>query len=165
MSDDLPPEEGRAPSRPPQAAESREDGATRREPPRPDGIGLRLDDVRALVNEKNGVTVPPDDPLLVAVTIHNAFLQEHERLFKRHEKALAQFMDGQAKLFVKGVEGSLAPLSETLSVLTAKGIREAVAGFSARLGSFHGVVLLCTAIQALAALLIVAALFLGGRHG
>lgn len=45
-------------------------------PELPGGIGLTLNEVRALLAAKNSVTVTPDDPILMMVTLLNAFLTE-----------------------------------------------------------------------------------------
>lgn len=158
MSDDLPPDDTmNAPEAGPVS-----DTANAPKPfLQEDGIGLRLDDVCALLSEKNDAKVPKDDPILVAVTIHNAFLNEHARLFKLHEKALAAFMDEQAKAFSNGVQDQLKPLSSMLSDVTIQGIQNAVARFSNDLGGLRSLLLYCTAAQALSALLIVGALVWG----
>ena len=46
------------------------------EPCLPDGIGLTVDDVRVLLAQTNNTSLPVDDPLLMVVTILNAFLNE-----------------------------------------------------------------------------------------
>ena len=59
----------------------------------PDGIGLSVEDVRALLARKHETSVPKDDPILMVVTILNAFLGRQDELQKKHEKALAAFWD------------------------------------------------------------------------
>lgn len=160
MSDDLPSDEELAGS-----ISSEKKESEKKKPILPDGIGLRLDDVCALINKEHKTHVPKDDPILMAITIHNAFLKEHVRLFERHEKALAVFMNGQTKAFAEKVQDELKPLSKMLSTLTIEGIQSAVAGFTKSLSSFQTTMFFCTAIQAVAAILIVIALFFGGHHG
>lgn len=92
----------------------------------PDGFGLSVDQVCALLAQINKTVVPKDDPLLMVVTILNAFLNEQDKLQKKHEKALAAFMSEQTAVYVKGVEESVASLSKTLSGATVEGIRKAV---------------------------------------
>ena len=57
-------------------------------PALPDGIGLTLDDVRALLAKEHETIVPKDDPMLMIVTLLNAYLGEVDKLHARHGKAL-----------------------------------------------------------------------------
>ncbi|WP_308620462.1 TcpQ domain-containing protein [uncultured Desulfovibrio sp.] len=86
----------------------------------PDGIGLSVDDVSAMLHRQHGISVPKDDPLLMQVTIHNAFLTEQQKLQKRHEKALAAFMGEQTNAHVEAVKNSVGQLTETLSGVPVK---------------------------------------------
>ena len=81
----------------------------------PDGVGLTLDEVRALLAAKNSVTVTPDDPILMMVTLLNAFLAEEEKLLERHRKALTTILADRTDGYVKAVEQTTASLSESLS--------------------------------------------------
>ena len=58
----------------------------------PDGLGLTVDAVRQLLHQKNGISVPRDDPMLMQVTMLKAYLNEQQRLHKKHESALAAFI-------------------------------------------------------------------------
>ena len=132
----------------------------------PDGFGMSVEDVRALLAKKHDVSVPQDDPILMQVTILQVFLEAQERLQKKHEIALAAFMGQQTTAYVKDMEKSLTSLTETLSGLTMEGIRKAVADFVANLATHRSAMYLCTAIIALSALLNVAVFILGMvRHG
>ena len=95
------------------------ENATHYDPPSmpelPDGVGLTLDEVRALLAAKNSVTVAPDDPILMMVTLLNAFLTEEERLLDRHRKALTTILADRTDGYVKAVEQTTASLSESLS--------------------------------------------------
>lgn len=132
----------------------------------PDGIGLSVDDVSAMLHRQHGISVPKDDPLLMQVTILNAFLTEQERLQKRHEKALAAFMGTQTSTHVEAVRNSVGQLSETLSGVTVKGIQEAAKEFVADVSSLRTTLWLCAAIIGCSALVNVAVFVLQGvRHG
>lgn len=132
----------------------------------PDGIGLSVEDVCVLLTRKHETNVSKDDPLLMVVTILNAFLNEQDKLQKKHEKALAAFMGEQTSTYVKGVEASVAGLSKTLSGVTIEGIGKAVGEMAANLVGHRSAMYLCTAVMALSALLNVAVFVLEAvRHG
>ena len=48
----------------------------------PDGFGMSVEDVRALLAKKHDVSVPQDDPILMQVTILQVFLEAQARLQK-----------------------------------------------------------------------------------
>lgn len=174
MSDDLPPEEtpqdwpdevitpsaavaDNAPQSPP---------ASEPDQCLPDGFGLSVEDVRALLAKKHDLAVPADDPLLMMVTIQNAFLGAQTQLQKKHEKALAAFMGEQTAAYVQGVENSVSELQKTLSDVTINGIRDAASDFAATLSEFKSTLYLCTAVMALSALVNVAVFVLKAvQHG
>ncbi|SDF34214.1 hypothetical protein [Desulfovibrio legallii] len=132
----------------------------------PDGFGLSVEDVRALLAKKHEMAVPKDDPLLMMVTIQNAFLEAQTQLQKKHEKALAAFMSEQTAAYVKGVEESMADVSKTLSGVTLEGLQQASSGFVSSLTGFKTSLYLCTAVMALSALINVAVFVLKAvQHG
>ncbi len=132
----------------------------------PDGIGLSVEDVRVLLARKHETSVPKDDPILMVVTILNAFLGRQDELQKKDEKALAAFMSEQTTAYVRGVEESVAGLSKTLSGATVEGIGKAVGDMAANLAGHRSTMYLCTAVMALSALLNVAVFVLEAvRHG
>jgi len=90
----------------------------------PDGVGLTLDEVRALLAAKNSVTVTPDDPILMMVTLLNAFLAEEEKLLERHRKALTTILADRTDGYVKAVEQTTASLSESLSNASLEEIKK-----------------------------------------
>lgn len=81
----------------------------------PDGIGLTIDGVRSLLATKNSVSVSPDDPILMMVTLLNAFLTEEEKLMDRHRKALISILADRTDHYVQAVEQTTAHLGESLS--------------------------------------------------
>lgn len=174
MSDDLPPEEtpqdwpGEESTPSAAVADNAPESPPAPEPDQclPDGIGLSVEDVRVLLARKHDLAVPKDDPLLMMVTIQNAFLGAQAQLQKKHEKALAAFMGEQTTSYVKGVEKSVSELCDTLSGVTIKGIQGAASDFAASLGGFKATLYLCTAIMALSALVNVAVFILKAvQHG
>ena len=112
--------------------------------------------MRQLLHQKNGISVPRDDPMLMQVTMLNAYLNEQQRLHKKHESALSAFMGKQTGAHIEAVNKSVAQLSETLSRVTVKGIQEAARDFVADMSSLRSALWLCTAIMACSALVNVA---------
>ena len=72
MSDDFPGDEGMSPMS---------------EKTFPDGFGMSVEDVRALLAKKHDVSVPQDDPILMQVTILQVFLeaQPHRDSVRPHD--------------------------------------------------------------------------------
>src|SRR5574340_502647 len=93
-------------------------------PELPDGIGLTLDDVRVLLAQKNSITVSPDDPVLMIVTILNAFLTEEEKLLERHRKALTSILSDKTDVYIKTVEKTTSNLQESISSASVEEIKK-----------------------------------------
>jgi len=65
-----------------------------------DGIGLTFEQVRSLLIKEHKTTMSDDDPMLMIVTIFNAFLTEYDKLLKRHNSALTSYFESQAKSLI-----------------------------------------------------------------
>lgn len=65
-----------------------------------DGIGITLDEARTLLAIKHQSVVGIDDPILMVVTLNNAFLNQQEKLFKKHQEALTALMSAESSKFV-----------------------------------------------------------------
>ncbi len=55
-------------------------------------IGLDPEEVRQLLMEKHDTALSEDDPILMLVTLQNAFTADYNRLLKRHHEALKKTM-------------------------------------------------------------------------
>ncbi|MBQ4133446.1 MAG: hypothetical protein IJD04_06930 [Desulfovibrionaceae bacterium] len=80
-----------------------------------DGIGLELEDVRNLLIQKHGENIGKDDPILMTVTILNAFLVELAKVNERHHQALTRVMSASTEQYITGVKTSVDGLKEKLS--------------------------------------------------
>lgn len=125
------------------------------QPVLPDGIGLSVEEVREMLHRKHNTSIPVDDPMLMLVTVCNAFLTEQAKLQQAHQKALTAFMGEQTSGYAASMEKSMGELGRMLSDVTIDGIRKASADFSANMASHRSALYLCTAINAVSALLIV----------
>lgn len=123
----------------------------------PEGIGMSLDEVRKLIEEKNEINVAPDDPILVALTIANAHLAAVERLHQRHSKALTELMSRETATHTESVAKSVAALSEKLSGVTVENIGHVVTQFQSALASFRTTLFICTGLALFSALLMLGA--------
>lgn len=126
--------------------------------PLPDGVGLSIEDVRELLHRKHNASIPVNDPVLMFVTIMNAVLTEQEKLHARHREALTRFMGELTDAYAATVREGAEKVTDTLSALTAQGLNEAARDMV----KFRTTLLLCTAISAVSALLIVAVFVLKG---
>ena len=68
-----------------------------------EGIGLSLEEVKALLSQKHDMVIGTDDPILMMVTLHNAFLAEHQKLFHRHESALQKLMGAETGKYLQAL--------------------------------------------------------------
>lgn len=125
-------------------------------PELPDGVGLSLEEVRTLLALKNSTSVSPDDPILMIVTVLNAFLAEEEKLLDRHRKALITILTERTDGYVKAVEQTTTHLGESLSSGSAKEMSRLFSENTGRMERFNSSLFWLTAIVTAAALVNVA---------
>lgn len=125
-------------------------------PQLPDGIGLTLDEVRSLLATKNSITVSPDDPILMMVTLLNAFLTEEEKLLNRHRKALTSILTDKTDIYIKAVEQTTASLSESISTSSVHEIKKIFQENGATMNRFRSNMVWLAAIVGISALVNVA---------
>jgi hypothetical protein len=135
---------------------------TDKEPLLPDGIGLTLDQAKALIAQNSGILLSNDEPALMGITICNAYLGELQKLHERHSKGLAKLMADKTDAYVSGVHVSIGQLTESLSSASVEGIRKVFDDHAARLNSFKNAVFWAAAIVSASALLNVAVFVLRG---
>ena len=125
-------------------------------PELPDGVGLSLEEVRTLLAVKNLTSVSPDDPILMIVTVLNAFLAEEEKLLDRHRKALTAILTERTDGYVKAVEQTTTHLGESLSSGSAKEMSRLFSENTGRMERFNSSLFWLTSIVTAAALVNVA---------
>jgi hypothetical protein len=128
----------------------------------PDGVGLTLEQAKALIVQNSGVILANDEPALMGVTICNAYLGELQKLHERHSKGLAMLMAEKSDAHVSGVNAAVGRLSESLSSASVEGVRKVFKDHAATLQSFKNAVFWATGIVAASAILNVTVFVLRG---
>ena len=118
----------------------------------PDGKGLKLEQVRALLLNVHNQPVSLDDPLLMVVTICNAFLGEVEALHQRHEAGLSRLMADKAGSYVGDITKAVDKLSAGLSSASAEGMKATAGELERRLSVFRNSLAWLAAIVCVSAL-------------
>jgi len=130
----------------------------------PDGIGLTLEQAKALIAQSSGIVLGNDEPALMGITLCNAYLGEVQKLHTRHEKGLARLMSEKTDAYVSSVNTAVEELSVSLSSASVDGIRKVFEEHAATLNAFKHAVYLAAAIVAVSALLNVAVFALRGMR-
>ena len=125
-------------------------------PELPDGIGLTIEGVRSLLATKNSVSVSPDDPILMMVTLLNAFLTEEEKLLNRHRRALTTILADRTDHYVQAVEQTSASLGESLSSSSLSEIKKIFVEHNGMMNQFRSSITWLAAIIGTSALVNVA---------
>ncbi len=73
----------------------------------PDGFGMSLDEVRALILNKYDIKVDKDDPILLIVPILNACLHEQKKLQDEYEKSLKNVYQEVLEVFLENLDKRL----------------------------------------------------------
>lgn len=127
---------------------------------------LDVEEVRKLIAAVHGTSIPVDDPILMEVTILNAYMDQQDRLFRKHEKALAALMTEQTGAYAQSVRKSMEKLEASLAGVTAEGMQSAAAAIGESFGKFKATLYMCAAIMAVSALLnMVLFMFMGAGRG
>ncbi|MDR3176656.1 MAG: hypothetical protein LBU06_09020 [Desulfovibrio sp.] len=124
--------------------------------------GMNLEDVRALLANMHNTSIPENDPLLMIVTILNAYLGEVQKLHARHEQGLSRLMAEKTDTYVSGVKVAVEQLSASLSSASVEGVRKVFEAHAATLNSFRYAVYWAAAIVSASALVNVAVFVLRG---
>lgn len=122
----------------------------------PDGAGLSLEQVRALLAHTHEKVVDKADPILMVVTILNTHLAEVEKLQTRHKEGLGRLMADKTDAYVSGIQAGIAQLTGSLSSASVEGIRKVFDDHAVRLQAFRNSTTWLAAIVAVSALLNVA---------
>ena len=130
----------------------------------PDGIGLTLEQAKALIAQSSGIVLGNDEPALMGITLCNAYLGEVQKLHTRHEKGLARLMSEKTDTYVSSVNTAVEQLSTSLSSASVDGIRKVFEEHAATLNAFRHAVSWAAAIVAVSALLNVAVFVLRGMR-
>lgn len=83
-------------------------------PELPDGIGLSYEDVQKMLAMKHNTSLSLDDPVLMMVSVCNVFLEELQKLHKRHNDAVKNIMVDQTGKYITGVKNTTDALAKTL---------------------------------------------------
>ena len=118
----------------------------------PDGKGLDLKTVRDLIHNYHNQSVPQDDPILVVVTICNAFLGEIEALHQRHEEGLSRLMADKSGAYVADIIKAVDKLSAGLSSASAENLKATTGELEKRLAVFRSSLLWLAAVVSVSAL-------------
>lgn len=122
----------------------------------PDGIGLSMDALQAILIKEHKSSVPDDDPLLMVGTLLNSFLGEYDKMLKQHNAALTAYYEDQTKMII-------AAAQQTAEAASGIGIiQEVCQKHLEAVNIYQNNMKWLAAIVAIAALLNVAAFVLGG---
>ena len=124
-----------------------------KEPILPDGVGLTLEQAKALILNQCNIALGNNEPALMGITICNAYLGEMQKLHARHREGLSRLMAEKTDAYVAGVNAAVEQLSTSLSSASVEGIRKIFEAHAATLNAFKFSVYWAAAIVSVSALL------------
>lgn len=131
-------------------------------PSLPEGVGMRLEDAKALLARVHDTNVDADDPVLMLVTLHNAFLQDYETLLARHHHAMTSLLAAKGEAYLADVRQASDVLAKEFSAASVATIQATFREHGAALKAFRRDLFWLTGVIVVAALAILAALLLPG---
>lgn len=90
----------------------------------PDEQGLHIKDIHRLLQEKHKTTLSEDDPVLMLVTICNAFLECGDNLIHEHTKVFRNILTDRTLAHEKTAKETIDSLAATLSQSSIVAVRE-----------------------------------------
>jgi hypothetical protein len=93
-------------------------------PQLPDGIGMTLDEMSALLAMKHGTAVTLNDPVLMVGSICNAFLSDTHELHNRQKEALSKIIAAHTQEYISAVKATTDSFSQAVSTASVEGIRQ-----------------------------------------
>ena len=126
----------------------------------PDGVGLSYEDIGLLLAMKHKAVIEDDEPILMMVTVCNAFLNEVSTLHKRHNDALSKIIAGKTQEYISGVKETTDAFTKTLADASVEGVRQIFKEHAATLQAHQGNTRWCALIVAISALANIAVLAL-----
>ncbi len=118
----------------------------------PDGIGLSIEEIQALIAKYNKTIIEKDDPFLVVITILNAFMYENEKLQSKYLEALKNVYADQVKSYIKEVKKSTDSINATLKNVSQDEVIKLHEKQTEKITSFRNYLTVCTAVIACSAL-------------
>ena len=76
--------------------------------------GLSLEEVRALISERIGLSVGRDDPVLAVYVLHEAFIREYEAMLERHDATLTALFEQSVMSWTEGVSRQVEAFTDQL---------------------------------------------------
>ena len=76
--------------------------------------GLTLEEVRALISERIGLSVGRDDPVLAVYVLHEAFIREYEAMLARHNTALTALFEQSVSTWTDDVSLQISTFADQL---------------------------------------------------
>lgn len=96
----------------------------------PTGFGMSTEQAAVLLRSAHQTrNIEPDDPILMVVTLFNAYLAETDKLVDRHNTALTKILSARVDDYVKGVQQVSKELTPALSSAALMGIQSAYKEF------------------------------------
>lgn len=98
--------------------------STPKVPHLPDEPGLSIKDIRRLLEEKHKTSLSKDDPVLMLVTICNAFLECGDNLIHEHTKVFRDILTDRTLAHEKAAKETIDGLAATLSQSSIVAVKE-----------------------------------------
>ncbi len=134
--------------------------------PLSDGIGLSIDALRQEISRVLNVNLPKDDPMLFVGVINNAFLNEYEKLLKKHDKLIQDYIGEQSKKYLNQlsqVSGDVSGIVDSLKDASIEKFRYEFAAFHDGLRNMRHSLFVLTAVMLISAAINVAVFVYGAK--
>lgn len=129
------------------------------------GIGLTIEDVRAILHREAGVSIDKDDPLCLLVPILNAYMDAFDKFAEKHRDGFSLYLNEEGSKVLEQSRKAADILAKGVSQSSISEIREIFQGFNKSLLNFQSNIRWLTIIAVVVSLANVLAVILSNvRH-
>jgi len=132
-----------------------------------DGIGLSIDALRQEISRVLNVNLPKDNPMLFVGVINNAFLNEYEKLLKKHDELIQDYLGEQSKKYLNQlsqVSSDVSGVVGTLKDASVEKLKDEFNAFHNGLRNMRHSLFVLTAIMLISAAINVAVFAYGAKN-
>jgi len=102
----------------------------------PDGIGISLEDMDVLLSQVNQTFMDKHDPVMIMISVCNAYLGQVQKLHKIHNEALGKIITSRTQEYVAEVKATTESFAQAVSTASVEGIRKIFTEHAAALHSY-----------------------------
>lgn len=101
------------------------------------GIGLSIDEVRAILHRAAGVSIDRDDPLCLLVLILNAYMGAFDTFAAKHREGFSAYLNGEGSKYLEQAKQAADTLTKGISQSSVSEVKAIFQSCNKSLGTYQ----------------------------